>query len=72
MSIWLLGGLTIFSLGIIGVYLAKVFTEVKDRPYTTVRAVFAKPAEERIQEPTPLSDDREDLSLPAGSTAFRR
>jgi putative glycosyltransferase len=37
-SIWFLGGLTIFCLGIIGVYLAKVFTETKDRPYTIVRA----------------------------------
>jgi putative glycosyltransferase len=39
-SIWLLGGLTLFSLGIVGVYLAKVFTETKDRPYTVVRAEY--------------------------------
>jgi putative glycosyltransferase len=37
-SIWFLGGLTIFCVGIIGVYLAKVFTETKKRPYTVVRA----------------------------------
>ena len=42
-SIWLLGGLTIFSLGIIGVYLAKVFTETKNRPYTVVRAQYGIP-----------------------------
>jgi putative glycosyltransferase len=36
-SIWLLGGLTICSLGIIGIYLSKVFNEVKQRPYTIVR-----------------------------------
>lgn len=39
-SVWFLGGLTLLSLGVIGVYLAKVFTEVKQRPYTTIRQIF--------------------------------
>ena len=39
-SIWFLGGLTLFSVGIVGVYLAKVFTETKNRPYTVVRAEY--------------------------------
>ena len=39
-SIWFLGGLTIFCTGVIGVYLAKVFTETKKRPYTIVRAEY--------------------------------
>lgn len=39
-SVWFLGGLTLLSLGVIGVYLAKVFTEVKQRPYTIIRQVF--------------------------------
>ncbi len=39
-SVWLLGGLTIFCLGVIGIYLAKVFIEVKQRPYTIVKRVF--------------------------------
>lgn len=39
-SIWFLGGVTLLSLGVIGVYLAKVFSEVKQRPYTTIREVF--------------------------------
>jgi putative glycosyltransferase len=43
-SIWFLGGLTIFSIGVVGVYVAKVFTEVKDRPYTIVRAEYGAPA----------------------------
>jgi putative glycosyltransferase len=38
-SIWLLGGLTIFFLGVIGIYLAKIFIEVKQRPYGTVRRI---------------------------------
>jgi putative glycosyltransferase len=39
-SVWFLGGLTLLSLGVLGVYLAKVFTEVKQRPYTVVREIF--------------------------------
>jgi putative glycosyltransferase len=39
-SIWFLGGLTIFSIGILGIYLAKVFTETKRRPYTVVRREY--------------------------------
>jgi putative glycosyltransferase len=39
-SIWLLGGITIFCLGVIGIYLAKVFTETKHRPYTIVKNIY--------------------------------
>jgi len=39
-SIWFLGGLTIFCLGVIAVYLSVVFKEVKRRPYTIVRHVY--------------------------------
>jgi len=39
-SIWLLGGMTIFCLGVIGIYLAKIFIEVKQRPYTIVRHIY--------------------------------
>jgi putative glycosyltransferase len=38
-TMWFLGGLTIFSLGIIGIYLSKIFIETKDRPFTTIRSV---------------------------------
>lgn len=41
-SIWLLGGLTIFSLGIIGIYLSKVFIETKRRPYTIIKKIYGK------------------------------
>ncbi len=41
-SIWLLGGLTIFCLGVIGIYLAKIFIEVKQRPYTIVKKTLGK------------------------------
>ena len=39
-SIWMLGGLTIFCLGIIGIYLAKIFIEVKQRPYSIVKDIY--------------------------------
>ena len=41
-SIWLLGGLTISFIGIVGIYLSKVFVETKRRPYTIVRQVYGK------------------------------
>ncbi len=41
-SIWLLGGLTIFCLGIIGIYLSKIFTETKQRPYTVIRQCYGQ------------------------------
>jgi putative glycosyltransferase len=44
-SIWFLGGLMIFCIGVIGIYLAKVFTETKDRPYTIVRAEYGPDAD---------------------------
>ncbi len=45
-SIWLLGGLTILCLGVIGIYLSKVYLETKQRPYTIVRAIYSHGAED--------------------------
>lgn len=39
-SLWLLGGIIVLSLGVIGIYLAKIFNEVKNRPYTVVRDIY--------------------------------
>lgn len=44
-SIWLLGGMVISFIGIVGIYLSKIFSETKQRPYTIVRQVYA--SEER-------------------------
>jgi putative glycosyltransferase len=41
-SIWLFSGLIIFFVGIQGIYIAKVFSEVKQRPYTIVRQVYKR------------------------------
>lgn len=42
LSIWFLGGLTIFSMGIIAIYLSVIFVETKQRPYTIVRTVYGE------------------------------
>lgn len=39
-SIWFFGGVTILFMGIIGIYISKIFLEVKNRPYTVVKAVY--------------------------------
>jgi putative glycosyltransferase len=41
-SLWFLGGLSIFCLGILGIYLSKIFVEVKQRPYTIVRQIYQR------------------------------
>ena len=46
-SIWLLGGIIIFSIGIVGIYLAQVFVEVKNRPYTITRDVYRRASDEK-------------------------
>jgi putative glycosyltransferase len=43
-SIWFLGGIIIFCLGIIGIYLSKIFSETKQRPYTIIRDLYESPA----------------------------
>jgi putative glycosyltransferase len=38
-SIWMLGGLSIASMGVLGLYIARIFIETKQRPYSIIRAV---------------------------------
>lgn len=38
-SLWLIGGVLIFCVGIIGAYISRIFIETKQRPYTIVRNV---------------------------------
>lgn len=39
-SVWLIGGLVIFVLGIIGIYLSKLFLEIKNRPLTIIKDIY--------------------------------
>lgn len=41
-SIWLLGGMVIMFLGLIGIYLSKVFSETKQRPSFIVREIYGQ------------------------------
>jgi putative glycosyltransferase len=43
-SIWLFSGLIIFFMGVQGIYIAKIFSEVKQRPYSIVRHVYGRDA----------------------------
>jgi putative glycosyltransferase len=38
-SVWLLGGLTLFAIGLTGMYVSRVFVETKRRPYTIIREI---------------------------------
>lgn len=42
-SIWLFSGLTIFFLGVQGIYISKIFSEVKERPSTIIRHIYGSP-----------------------------
>lgn len=42
LSIWLLGGLMLTAIGIVGLYLSKMVVEVKRRPYTIVRRIYGR------------------------------
>jgi putative glycosyltransferase len=41
-SVWLLGGLIMSMLGVVGIYLSKIYQETKQRPYTVVREIYEK------------------------------
>jgi putative glycosyltransferase len=42
LSVWFIGGVLIFCVGVIGIYISKIFIETKHRPYTIVRKVHQK------------------------------
>jgi putative glycosyltransferase len=39
-SVWFLGGIILFCLGIMSTYLAVIFVETKNRPYTVIRQIY--------------------------------
>ena len=41
-SVWVLGGLMLSAIGVIGIYLAKVFSESKRRPNTIIREIYGE------------------------------
>jgi putative glycosyltransferase len=56
-SVWMFGGASLFLIGLVGIYVARIFNETKRRPYAIVRELYA--AGDR-EEPTPsLMQDNE-------------
>jgi putative glycosyltransferase len=41
-SVWVLGGMIISFIGVIGIYLSKIFSETKQRPYVIIRDIYGK------------------------------
>ena len=41
-SLWFLGGLIIFSIGVVAIYISVIFNETKARPYSIVRAIYER------------------------------
>lgn len=41
-SLWLLGGMIISFIGLLGIYLSKIFLEAKQRPHTIVREIHGR------------------------------
>ena len=39
-SIWFIGGIVMLSLGVVGIYVSKIFSETKTRPYTIVKGIY--------------------------------
>lgn len=39
-SLFFIGGVIIFSLGLVGIYTAKIYTEVKQRPSSIIKAIY--------------------------------
>lgn len=49
-SVWFLGGINLFFIGLVGLYISKIFTEVKQRPNVIVRQVYGELPCPRIDE----------------------
>jgi putative glycosyltransferase len=43
-SIWFMGGVIVFCLGVIGIYISRIFVETKNRPYVIVRRIHQRAA----------------------------
>ena len=50
-SMWVIGGFVLMSIGIVGIYLSKVFIEVKQRPLSVIRAAYGWEDVEKVFGP---------------------
>ncbi len=49
LSIWFFGGLTIMILGILGIYLSKIYIETKNRPFLIVKDTYLDGSKEHFE-----------------------
>jgi len=49
-SIWLIGGLLISVIGVVGLYISKIYSETKRRPNTIVRQIYSSRPERNVLE----------------------
>jgi len=40
LSIWLMGGMILFSIGVLGIYLDRIYRQVKNRPFTIIKRKY--------------------------------
>ena len=52
-ALFLIGGVIIFSIGVVGIYISKIFLEVKGRPTSLVRAIYQG---DRVHAPLATGD----------------
>jgi putative glycosyltransferase len=59
-SVWFLGGLLILCVGVVGIYISKIFIETKNRPYSIVRKIHRQDAARAADDSRPgrLQDSR--------------
>jgi putative glycosyltransferase len=55
LSVWFIGGLLIFCVGVIGIYISKIFIETKNRPYTIVRKLHESKAKANAEQKVRIS-----------------
>jgi putative glycosyltransferase len=56
-SVWIIGGINLFFIGLVGLYISKIFNEVKQRPIAIVRAVYGNVPAPAVRETIALSSE---------------
>lgn len=48
-SIWFMGGVIMLSLGVLGIYMSKIFIEVKQRPFVNTRQIYQRDEDDNYE-----------------------
>lgn len=66
-TIWFLGGLNVFCIGVVGLYVSRIFIETKNRPYTIIRQIHG--AETQKAGARAISPERDPRATEADQSA---